>query len=75
MIAIPILYISTYTGPSHGPKYWEGGLLIKVKIIGGAALLKSSDGEKPGVFQSPGFGLSPGFEINYPGFSGLCRSY
>ena len=32
-----------------------------------------SDGEKPGFFQSPGFGLNPGFEINYPGFSGLCR--
>ena len=35
------------TGPSHGPKYWEGGLLIKVKIIGVArsvgvaAILKS----------------------------------
>ena len=25
------------TGPSHGPKYWEGGLLIKIKIIGVAA--------------------------------------
>ena len=36
---------------------------------------QTSDGEKPGVFQSLGFGLSPGFKINYPGFSGLCGSY
>ena len=30
----------------------------------------SSDGGKPEIFQNPGFGFNPGFEIKNPGFSG-----
>ena len=29
-----------------------------------------SDGGKPEIFQNPGFGFNPGFEIKNPGFSG-----
>ena len=39
----------------------------KLKI---ETFFKSSDGGKPEIFQNPGFGFNPGFEIKNPGFSG-----
>ena len=53
---------------SPSPFFQNNPFLFPQPISSNSVLL-FSDGEKPDFFQSPCFGLYPGFEINYPGFA------
>ena len=43
---------------------------ISLRDRGQFSSFRTSDGGKPEIFQNPGFGFNPGFEIKNPGFSG-----